>query len=590
METLTTDVLIVGAGPAGLTAAALFARSGVDSLTLTKYGTANAPRAHITNQRAVEVFRDLGIEEQVMRQALPHHLMGKQVLAMGFSGRELSRIMSWGTGDDRIGDYRSASPCAMTNINQHTLEPLLLERARELGADIRQHIEVLSVRDTGDKVIAVARPRQGGEEFEVHARYVIGCDGARSIVGSDGGFNYEEGASLGHAVTVWIEADLTQYAAHRSGALFFTLSPQSDYLVGVWTCVEPWTEWSTIFLKPELAEGDLDEAAVAENIRAAIGDDSVQFKIKNVSPWRFNHVVASGYRKGRLFIAGDAAHRHPPANGLGSNTSIQDVYNLAWKMTMVLRGNADEALLDSYSSERQPVGRQIVDRANKSATDMFHWLEAIGLLPGMDDTEVKARLDVVFGAGGQEHREKLLKALFITNEQFNAHGVELGQCYDDGAIIADESQAPLARRDPVLYYQPTTFPGAKLPHTWLVENNCDLSTLDLCDYERFTLITGASDQPWQDAVDQVADEFSVRIKVVRVSLGLEVNDIYGDWFKRSEIEEGGCILVRPDRVVAWRCKSAVNEATDQLRDVIATLLHSGYSCDNRQDATIGDSI
>ena len=145
METIRTDVLVVGAGPAGLTAASLLARLGVDALTLTKYGTANAPRAHITNQRAVEILRDLGIEDRVQARALPHPLMGKQVFATSFAGRELSRMMTWGTGDERIGEYRAASPCEMCNAPQHVLEPILLERARELGADVRLHHEVVSI-------------------------------------------------------------------------------------------------------------------------------------------------------------------------------------------------------------------------------------------------------------------------------------------------------------------------------------------------------------------------------------------------------------------------------------------------------------
>lgn len=249
-------------------------------MTLTKYGTANAPRAHITNQRAVEILRDLGIEERVKARALPHHLMGKQVFATSFAGRELSRMMTWGTGDERIGEYRAASPCEMCNIPQHILEPILLARARELGADIRLHHEVVSVVQDAEHVTARVRPRDGSPEFEVVARYAIGCDGARTVVGRDGGFAFEGEAGLGNAVTVWIEADLSRYTAHRSGALFVTVTPGSEDQVSIWTCIEPWTEWSTIFLRPGLAPNDLDESVVVESVRAAIGDDDVEFEIK----------------------------------------------------------------------------------------------------------------------------------------------------------------------------------------------------------------------------------------------------------------------------------------------------------------------
>lgn len=574
MKITETDVLVVGAGPAGLTASALLARSGVASINVSKYGaTADSPRAHITNQRAMEIFRDLGIEERVAGRALPQHLMGKQVFATSFAGREFARMMTWGTGDDRLGDYQAASPTQMCNAPQHILEPMLLDAARGFGADIRFNTELTAIEQGADFATATLKDRSNdGETHQIRARYILGCDGARSVVGEQGEFRFEGSAGFVDCITVWIEADLTRYAKHRSGALFFVLPPGAEDLLSIWSCVEPWTEWSTIFTRHGGATGDSSERAVLERVRTAIGDPTVDVKIKKISEWQFNHVFASNYRDGRLFLAGDAAHRHPPANGLGSNTSVQDAYNIAWKLALVLRGHAGDALLDTYESERQPVGRKVVERASQSVDEVVPLLVALGVNPEETPEEGRARIDGLLGPSGESSRAELAAALELMNGQFNAHGVELGQRYQSSAVVPAGQEPPAYERDSDLYYHPTSYPGASLPHAWLERDGSEISTLDLCGYEQFTLLVGVGGQAWHDAADEVRRRLNVTVKAVTIGLGQTNNDVLGTWTRLRETSDRGCVLVRPDRHIAWRTDDLPDNPVALLQGALTTIL------------------
>ena len=158
------------------------------------------------------------------------------------------------------------------------------------------------------------------------------------------------------------------------------------------------------------------------------------------------------------------------------------------------------------------------------------------------------------------------------NWQFNAHGVELGQRYISGALVSDGTPFPAYTRDPELYYHPTTHPGAHLPHVWLQRGAERVSTLDLADYSRFTLLTGVGGRAWIDAASVVEREFGLQIAAHSVGMRQSNDDVSGDWARRREIDDRGCILVRPDRFVAWRSHDLLADPAQALRDVLMEIL------------------
>jgi 2,4-dichlorophenol 6-monooxygenase len=305
-----------------------------------------------------------------------------------------------------------------------------------------------------------------------------------------------------------------------------------------------------------------------------IGDKSVRVKIKSISTWTVNHMHAEKYSTGRVFCMGDAVHRHPPSNGLGSNTSIQDAYNLAWKMAHVLKGKATPKLLETFNIERAPIGKQIVDRANKSISEFGPIFDALGLLSTNDPKIMKANMEARKEATplGAQRREKLRAAIAYKVYEFDCHGVEMNHRYKSKAVVTDGTPMPKFKKDAELYHQATSWPGSHVPHVWLEKDSKKLATVDLCGNGKFTLLTSIGGEAWVNAAKDYSRKTGLDINTITIGPGCDIEDPFGDWARAREIEDNGCLLVRPDMCVGFRAKTLSKNPGASLHDALNQIL------------------
>jgi 2,4-dichlorophenol 6-monooxygenase len=573
-----TDVLVVGSGPAGSAAALMLSTYGIANMLVTKHRwLADTPRAHFTNQRTMEILRDLDVEDEARALATPQELLGDTVFCTSLAGEELGRIQTWGTHPLRRADHALAGPSSCCDLPQSLLEPILLGNAASRGSHVRFDTEYLALEQDADGVTATVQDRLSRTLYPIRAKYLIGADGGRSQVVDDIGLPMTGRMGVAGSMNIVFDADLSRHVAHRPSLLYWVLQPGSDIGgigMGLIRMVRPWHQWMIVWgFDIDQPPPVLDDAAATAIVRRLVGDADLPVKIRSTSLWSVNDMYATRNTVGRVFCMGDAVHRHPPSNGLGSNTSIQDAYNLSWKLAAVLKGFADPRLLDTYDAERSPIARQIVTRANQSIGEFGPIFEALGLL---DTTNVE-RMQANMAArrsntpGAATQRQKLRDAIAFKSYEFDAHGVEMNQRYRSAAIVGDGTAEPAWQRDPELYYQPTTWPGARLPHAWLTRGGRRVSTLDVAGKGRFAMLTGIGGEAWMDAVREVSAALGVPVEGFVIGPGQLLEDPYAEWARVREIDEAGCVLVRPDAHVAWRAMGA-DHAVERLRDAMLRVL------------------
>ena len=533
-------VLIVGGGPVGLSAAVALARQGVRSLLVEQHpSTTDHPKARAVNLRTMELLRQWGGEGALMRRVLPQDYW-RFIWCTTMTGKELARIT------DPDGEGSEMSPTDRQIVAQDAVEEVLYGLARSLPASsVRFSTRCLGFQQLDDRVVAEVESLESGERETIAARYLIAADGAGSRIRRRLGIAMNGPGALSHQASIYFRADLTPYSAHRPADIYYCTE-------GIWIAVvDGDRRWLGIVrYDPETGVGrdTFTNEYCAERIRRSVGVADLPIEIFNTSFWTIAAQVAERFRDGRVFLAGDAAHRMSPTGGFGMNTGIQDSHNLAWKLAAVLGGRAGDGLLDSYEAERKPVSASNVEWSAENARRIWRMSDAAAT-----------------GEHGELRRWAVDQERHICSE-----GRSLGFRYESAAVLANGAAPP---QFDSRSYEPAAYPGCRAPHAWLERDGERLSTLDLFE-RRWVLLSPAPGDGWRGAVEALDPPTRPLLETVTIGPEGDLREADGSWRSLYGLEAGGAVLVRPDGHVAWRGNRGGTRPDARLRDVLGSLLHA----------------
>jgi len=585
MSTEHTPVLIVGGGGAGLSASMLLARLGVEHLLVSAQAqTSDMPKAHVLNQRTMEILEDVGAAQEIARRGTPAANMAATAFYAGFAGptegygRRLARLECWGAGG-ADENWRAASPWIQQNLPQIRLEPILRRRAEELSPGaIRFHHELMGLEQDEDGVSAQIRDHDAGRDYAIRSQYLIGADGGRRVA-HEVGVSYAGLGVVTQSATLHVSADFSRWAADPDVLIRWIYSPQRGVLVVMVPMgPERWgpesEEWVIHLNYPVDDPRAQSEEQVESDVRAAMGIGDHPMRVHKLTRWSVDAVMASAFSVGRVHLVGDAAHRHPPTGGLGLTSAIQDVNNLCWKLAAVLAGHAGDELLDTYEPERRSTDERNAQRSLENAVNHFAIGAAIGVSHENSEEQNLANLRRLWSTRPEDadHRSAALRGIRAQSMEFSELDVELGYRYESAAILDDGSPPPPAI-DPIRVYEPSTRPGAPLPHAWIDDHDGRRHAIrDLIAPGRFLLIAGEDGEGWCAAVRELAGS-GLPLDAVRIGhLDGDLFDPRCTWLRRREIGPEGAVLVRPDRYVAWRSMTASEHPLQELTAALGRIV------------------
>lgn len=519
MKSLHAKVLIVGGGPVGLSLAIELGTNGIDTLLIDRRdGSTPLPRMNGVNARSMELCRRWGIAQRVRDAGFPRDYPVRMLIATSVRGHEFSRF---DRGSALTRPPSTTTPEPFQRCPQTWFDPILRAHAETLPSNaVRYQTRLDDFIQDEKSVRAEVTNLVDGARYTVEADYMVGCDGSASGVREALSVCADGNSILSQELNVYFESDhVFTDAEDRRSAMIWLIGPR-----GVWAALaaidgrRQWRLWLT-----NVPPGtDLDNFDGHELVRAALGAD-VPFRITGYLPWARPQRVARKFRKGRVFLAGDAAHTLTPTGGFGMNCGIVDAVDLGWKLAGVYKGWADSKILDSYEFERRPAAMRTVDEA----THTYGLLAALPRLPCVCDD----------GPDGERDRERVraVVAAGQYDREYRNEGIVLGMRYDPSPIIIpDGTDAP---QDVVMQYTPNARPGSRAPHAWLADGR---STLDLFR-NGFVLLRLGAEVPACTALAAAARQRGVPLEIVQLNES-EVRELYA----------APLVLVRPDGHVAWR--------------------------------------
>ena len=521
-------VLIAGGSLVGMTTAMLLGGHGVRSLVVERHpGSAIHPRAALILQRSMEILRSAGIEDQVRESSYAQFEPDGAIMSVEtLAGKELA----WHIPNLNEG-VRDMSPSERLFVTQIGLEPLLLARAEELGAETRFNTELVECDQDADGVTSVIRDRASGETSTVRSRYLIGADGPRSPVREGLGIGMSGRGVFSKAITIYFRADVEPLLRERNLSVILVMN---DVFAGFFRIEKPYHSGFLVVhstgdpKNPVTDVWDLDEQRCIDLVHAGLGSDDVDVTVEDVMRWQAMADVADRFQEGRIFLAGDAAHVMPPYGGYGGNTGIHDGENLAWKLAAVLQGRAGPELLATYDAERRPVARFIAEQAyTRYVGRAAPYLAPGGMEPIVGDLEI-----------------------------------DLGTRLCSRAILAEDPADDSVHVDP---RESHGAPGTRMPHLWLERDGERISTLDLTG-DGFVLLAGPDADAWAQAAD------GAELAVIRVGGPGGPGDPDGAFPEAYGITAAGAVLVRPDGYIAWRATGAYGASEQALTEVLDTAL------------------